>query len=112
MLTWEMGSARMPPQSPGCGVLVVAGGGGGRRVIRGIAVSGQVERAARPIAIVFHRRENDGLVGRAFRDQGGPEFRLDPRAVELDDHAGIDHQAAGRRAVLSVKPRNGWRSGR
>jgi len=72
-------------------------GPGARRIE---TVAGGVEGPARPVTVVFHRGEDHRMVDRvlagdggdALGDQLGTDLRLDPRAAQLDDHAGIDGQ--------------------
>ena len=46
------------------------------------------------VGVVFHRRESDRVGGGPSAVNRAADLRLDPRALELDDDAGVDGQSA------------------
>ena len=79
---------------------------GTRRVHR--AIVARVKRAAGTKLVVQFRGENHALPVTAFRQQLSPYANLDPRAFQLHNRIGFDHQAGvqaradqiGRRGAL------------
>ena len=90
MLPWLRWPRYRPDQSPGSR--------------RGLALlRARVKRAAKTVASVLQRREDDRMPVLPLGDQLCAESRIDARAVQLHDRAGI-HGQATRRGVPARSP--------